>query len=119
MLRGNAATPPGTTTPRPKRLPHKLADQAHHPLLVQREPGGGDRQPGRVGQPHRDVEVVGDPLEFGVHDANDGGRDGDLAAGDRLDRVAVGEGVGDGGDAFGPLGQQRAVGDRPCPRTAR
>ena len=85
------------------------ADQPQHPFLVQREAGGGDREAGRVGEPHRDVQVVRDPLEFRVRHPDEGGLARDLAAGDRLDRVAVGEGVSDGGDAFGPLGEQDAV----------
>ncbi len=62
---------------------------------MQGEAGGSDREPGRVREPHRDVEVVGDPLKLRVHDADQGGLPGNLAAGDRLGRVAVGEGVGD------------------------
>jgi hypothetical protein len=60
---------------------------------VQCETGGGDREAGRVREPQRDVEVVGDPFEFGMNDADQGGLAGDLAARDRLGRVAIGEGV--------------------------
>jgi hypothetical protein len=56
-------------------------------LLPGLEARGSHREPGRVGQPGRDVEVVRDPLELGVqhpHQARDGRR---LAARDLLDRV--------------------------------
>ena len=76
---------------------------------MQRESGGGHCEPGRVGQPDGDVEVTRDPLEFGVQhpDQARGGRR--LAASDRLDRMAEGEGVGDRGDSLGAFGQQDAV----------
>jgi hypothetical protein len=56
-------------------------------LLPGLEARGSHREPGRVGQPGRDVEVVRDPLELGVqhpHQARGGRR---LAARDLLDRV--------------------------------
>ena len=119
LSRGNARYSAGDDDAAAEAAAAQPADHAHHPFLVQGEAGGGDREAGRVGQPHRDLEVVGDPLELGVHDADQGRLPGDLAAGDRLERVAVGEGVRDGGDALGPLGEQDAVGDGQRRRTGR
>ena len=79
---------------------------------MQREPGGGHREPGRVGQPDGDIEVVGDPLEFGVQHPNQARGRRRLAARDFFDRVAEGQGVGDGGNALGAFGQEDAVGHR-------
>ena len=86
----------------------QATDQPQHPFLVHREPGGGHRQARRISQLGRDVDVVGDPLQFGVQDPHQRGRHRRDTGGDALDGVAVGQGVRDRGDTFGPLGEQHA-----------
>ena len=103
------ADPAGHHHPAAEPAAAQPADQPQHPFLMQGEPGGGHREPGRVGQPDRDVEVVGDPLELGVQHPDQGRGRRRLTTRDCLDRVAEGQGVGDRGDALGALGQQHAV----------
>ena len=66
------ADPAGHHHPAAEPAAAQPADQPQHPLLMQGEPGGGHREPGRVGQLDGDVEVVGDPLELGVQHPDQG-----------------------------------------------
>ena len=109
-ISGSPEMPPGTTTPRPKRLPQGRARSAHHILLEDPEAGDADRERGVLGELGGDVEVVGDPLELGMDDPPQAAPAGGGSTPERaLDRLGERRRVGDGCDPGHTLGEAGAV----------
>ena len=79
-----AAHPTGHDHASTESTSAQARSQTLDPLFVVRQPGVGDRLPGGLGVADRRVQVVGDPLEFGVDDTYHSG----LAQSPRLRRSA-------------------------------
>ena len=94
--------------------PAKFGPQAHDALFVPGQASVGDGLPSRFSMPGCRVEMVGYPLQLGVHRSDQHGprRDSYLSGAQRLDGLGESHGVRHRGHSLHPLGQQDAIGRR-------
>ena len=97
-------TPPGTIDAAGKPAAREPGPQPRHLLFEDLKPRLPDVERGRLGLFGDDVEMAGEPLEFGIHGAPAFGGAWWLHSGGPLDRLAERAGVGDGRDSGDPLG---------------
>ena len=97
----------GNDQPEQVAMPGDRAAQAQQLLLDQRRLAVRHRERGRAADAGDRRRVVTQPFEFGEHRAQRAGAGRHLDVGDRFDRLAEAEAMGEGGDAGKALGEQQ------------
>ena len=103
-------TPPGTTTPRPNRLPHSPPTSRSTLSLCQPNRAVATARPAASASRTATSRWLASRSSSACSTRTSAAVRRHLAARDPLDGVAVGQRVRDRRDAFGPLGQQHALG---------